>query len=290
MLDILRQELISLVQLLANHNIKLIIGGGYGLLLRTEFLSNNNFPTLFNQIPIARSTNDLDIFLSSEIVTSLDKMKTIRMVLNQLGYNPKPGAEFYQFWRPINVQGQSRFLKLDFLCPSINDQNQDLIEQDQRRVRPKSAKKLKKEEKLHARKTQEAISLEDYLQSISLNQNTVVYIPHPFTYLILKLFAIKDHLEQPETKGKSQHHTFDLYRSVAMLTDEEDQQATLLVQKYPDVAQEASNIIQAFFASQDSLGTLALRQYLFENQVKIDGNSIENFLSYLHSLFNLITQ
>lgn len=287
MLDILRQELISLAQLLANRNIKLIIGGGYGLLLRTEFLSNNNFPTLFNQIPIARSTNDLDIFLSSEIVTSLDKMKTIRMVLNQLGYNPKPGAEFYQFWRPITIQGQSRFLKLDFLCPSINDQNQDLIEQDQRRVRPKSAKKLKKEEKLHARKTQEAISLEDYLQLIPISQHTVVYIPHPFTYLILKLFAIKDHLEQPETKGKSQHHTFDLYRSVAMLTNEEDEQATLLIQKYPDIAQEASNIIKKFFVNQDSLGTLALRQYLLENQVATDDNSIENFLNYLHSLFNL---
>lgn len=62
MLDLLRKELISLSEKLQAHNIKLILGGGYGLLLRTEHLSNNNSPTLFKDIPIARSTNDLDIF------------------------------------------------------------------------------------------------------------------------------------------------------------------------------------------------------------------------------------
>jgi hypothetical protein len=285
MLDLLRQELIVLAQKLQPYNIKLIIGGGYGLLLRTEFLSKNDSPTLFNNIPIARSTNDLDIFLSTEIVTSLEKMKIIRNTLNHLGYEPKPGAEFYQFAREVDIQGQSRFLKLDFLCPTITDQKQDLVEQDQRRVRPKSAKKLKKEHKLHARNTKEAISLEDYLQLIYINDQTYVYIPHPFTYLILKLFAIKDHLDQPETKGKSQHHAFDLYRTVAMLTEIEDHETTLLARKYPDITQQANSIVKNLFNGIDSLGSLALRRYFIENQMIITNQTLIAFLNYLHDLF-----
>lgn len=127
-----------------------------------------------------------------------------------MGYEPKRGAEFYQFWRPVDIQGQARFLKLDFLSSAILGTQRSLVTQRNRRVRPKTAasRPLGENEKLHARITEEAVSLEDYLQLLYLNDNSYVYIPHPFTYMVLKLFAIKDHLEQPETKGKAPYHSF----------------------------------------------------------------------------------
>ncbi len=288
MLDLLSKELASLSEKLQAYNIKLIIGGGYGLYLRTESLRKNNPRTFFNNIPIARSTEDLDIFLSIHLITSLEKMRTIRTVLNEMGYEPKPDAKFYQFWKQVDLQGQSRRLKLDFLSPAILGKESSLVVQRNRRIRPRATPNtlLAKNEQMHARITEEATSLEDYLDLLYIDDRNYVYIPHPFTYMILKLFAIKDHIEQPETKGKAPHHSFDLYRTVAMLTELEEQQATSLVDKYPNLSDQARNIIGVYFNNLDSLGTLSLRRYIIDNQPTIGNESVEVFLEYLRDLFN----
>lgn len=289
MLDLLKNELIALSQNLQTHNIKLIIGGGYGLYLKTESLRKSNPRTFFDTIPIARSTNDLDIFLSIELITSLEKMRTIRAVLNEMGYEPKPDAKFYQFWKPVALQNQSRRLKLDFLSPLISGEKCSLVKQDSRRIRPKGIPNapLAENEQMHARITQEAASLEEYLQLLYINDTNYVYIPHPFTYMMLKLFAIKDHLEQPEIKGKAPYHSFDLYRTVAMLTESEEKQATSLAGKYPDLSNQAKNIVGAYFNNLDSPGTISLRRYIIDNEPSVTNESIKTFLEYLHDLFKL---
>jgi hypothetical protein len=64
--DVLRAELERLAGALQPRGVPLIIGGGYGLLLRQEHIAHSGVRTV-REIPAARSTNDLDIFLSVEI-------------------------------------------------------------------------------------------------------------------------------------------------------------------------------------------------------------------------------
>lgn len=83
--DPLRDELIKITRALNPHGIKLIVGVGYGLLLRTEHVLETQPFTRFNELPKARSTEDLDFFLSVEIVTDAPKMSIIRDCISELG-------------------------------------------------------------------------------------------------------------------------------------------------------------------------------------------------------------
>jgi hypothetical protein len=61
---------------------KLIIGGGYGLYLKQLYVINNpKIRTLFavNDLPSARTTEDIDLILRAEIVTDSDSMKANRI-------------------------------------------------------------------------------------------------------------------------------------------------------------------------------------------------------------------
>ncbi len=65
---------------------KLIIGGGYGLYLKQLYVRDNpRIRTLFavNNLPIARTTEDIDLILRAEIVTDSESMKAIRGVLDR---------------------------------------------------------------------------------------------------------------------------------------------------------------------------------------------------------------
>ena len=75
--------------------------------------------TRLEQIPIARSTGDIDVFLTPEVITHRNNMDTIRQSLDALGYSPVTGAEYYQFFRKIDIAGVPRKLKFDFLAAPV---------------------------------------------------------------------------------------------------------------------------------------------------------------------------
>ena len=101
--DPLREQLRLLALELQKDEIKLILGGGYGLLLKTEYIRQTNAVTRFEEIPQARSTNDLDLFLSAEIITSTEKIEKIRDALEKLKFEPV--APFFQFQLPNIFEG-----------------------------------------------------------------------------------------------------------------------------------------------------------------------------------------
>ena len=109
--DPLREQLRLLAMELQKHNIKLILGGGYGLVLRTEYIRRTQAVTRFEEIPEARSTNDLDLFLSLEIITSAEKIEKIRDALQKLKFEPI--APFFQFQLPIVYEGLKQPVKID---------------------------------------------------------------------------------------------------------------------------------------------------------------------------------
>src|SRR6266404_3976377 len=118
--DPLLNQLCQLAEKLAEKNIRLIVGGGYGLLLKANHIRRTGVRTRLEHIPIARSTGDVDIFLNSEIIVDKDNMAAIRQALNDLDYLPVPGAKFFQFFREIQIGGAARKLKFDFLAAPVS--------------------------------------------------------------------------------------------------------------------------------------------------------------------------
>jgi hypothetical protein len=82
-MDPLREELRRLARRLDEHGIRLIVGGGYGLLLLTKQLRLSGARTSFDELPGTRSTDDIDIFLRAEIITNAGKTSLIRAAMSQ---------------------------------------------------------------------------------------------------------------------------------------------------------------------------------------------------------------
>jgi len=66
-LDILQTTLLDILYELRDSDLPLILGGGYGLYLKQHQVASSNVPLLLNAIPPPRATNDLDIFLRTEL-------------------------------------------------------------------------------------------------------------------------------------------------------------------------------------------------------------------------------
>lgn len=71
--NILLDALLELATELSKHNVQLIIGGGLSLYIRTTFLSKERSARYTSQI-FQRSTKDIDIFLSCEMILDYEKL------------------------------------------------------------------------------------------------------------------------------------------------------------------------------------------------------------------------
>ncbi len=256
--DPLREQLRLLALELQKDEIKLILGGGYGLVLRTEYVRRTGVATRFEEIPEARSTNDLDLFLSAEIITSAEKIEKIRDALQKLGFEPV--ARFFQFELPIEFEGLDLPVKIDLLAVPVPDEQRKLVEIKKPRVKPRGASGI------HGYLTEEAVTLEENLLPIDVSEagepTLEIYLPHPFSYLVMKLFALKDRLED-EAKDFGAYHAFDIYRIVGMMTELEWNEALDLKARYRDQPKikEAGEIAGELFASLESIGVLRVRQH-----------------------------
>ena len=149
--DLLRKELIRLANALAGHGIVLIVGGGYGLVLKAQHLRSTGVTTL-RGVPLLRSTDDIDVFLSTEVITDVGKMRVLRETIDKLGFEPISGAKYYQFVRTVHVRDQQFVVKLDLLAAPPRDHR---VIVDERRVRVKQFRQL------HAHSTPEAFCVEE---------------------------------------------------------------------------------------------------------------------------------
>lgn len=275
--DPMREQLIKLAQRLKQEDIKLIIGGGYGLILKSEYIQRNDLPTRFADLPEIRSTNDIDIFLSTEIITDAVKSIRIRDALAELGFEPV--ANYFQFAVSL---GHLK-VKIDLLAAPVSESQKNLVQIKKPRIRPKGATKI------HGYLTEEAITLEENLVSIDLSEDAShieVFLPHPFTYLILKLFALRDRLAD-EAKDFGAYHAFDIYRIIAMMTETEWDQAIAMRDKFADsnVLQTAEKIVAELFSSTEANGVLRIRQHAKASGVLIKDENIFSLMTDLNELF-----
>lgn len=280
--DPLRSELVSLATLLTQRGIILTVGGGYGLVLKREYVMSRNLRTRFQDPPYVRSTNDVDLFLTADLIVDGETTRVIREALEVLGYVPVDRAKYFQFFKPIEYQGAKVNLKFDFLAPPVDDPTR--VSMDNRRIRPRSYPGF------HARVTPEALTIGELPTTLELGidtQSAIVRLPHPFTYLLLKLHAFRDQVNNSD-KDNGRHHAFDIYTTIALATEKEWHEMVDLNKRYADSAageamQEACGKL---FGTPTALGLVRLREYLQQAGLLIAPQRFGEFINDLKDLMN----
>ena len=283
--DHLLSALRDLARVLAADGIRVTVGGGYGLLLRATHRSGTEGRTRLQQRLPQRGTEDIDYFLDAEIVTSAERMAAIRSALDRLGYVPT--VEFMQFTIPSSAVGMSAAVKLDLLTGPIPESVAALVQIKDMRVRPVNARGL------HAYLTPEAFSLAQGRQEFEIGdgaESIVVSVLHPFTYFILKLFALRDRLKRT-TDPKQRYHALDLFSVWASLTEDEWNQVREWSQEHSGEIhmRETQSICRELFGGATARGVIALRDQMQQSDWSLESGDTESFVEDFRSdLFLLL--
>jgi hypothetical protein len=166
----LTTALLDLSHELSGADLKLIIGGGFSIYLKYRELLKTTRTTLLSKWPEPRSTNDLDLFLRTELLADSRRLVPLVQALEKLGYKPGPGG------------GEAGSLKVDFLAgpePTLRSMG---IKAKNRRAYPKPKINL------HAHTLDEALTLEEHLQAAIIDGRrsngkagrAEVFLPHSF--------------------------------------------------------------------------------------------------------------
>jgi hypothetical protein len=95
-MDPLLGSLLDLLRELDSRGVSLTVGGGFGLYLKRMHLEQSSERILYTQLPSVRSTNDIDLFLRTEVIASLDRTRVVAEAIKKLGYQVVAGAEYLQ--------------------------------------------------------------------------------------------------------------------------------------------------------------------------------------------------
>lgn len=274
--ELLRTSLLDLLHALGENVHGVLLGGGYGLYLKQLHLAGAGKRTLVltDLWPAPRATQDLDLILSAELVADATLMRAVRAALDRLGYTAVRGSEYLQFTRRISI---AQIVKIDLLTAQLDVlQNIPAIRADSRRARPNAADRPE----LHAHPTDGALALTEtplmieIVGRLSNGQafSARVRIPHPFSYLLMKLTAYRDRRNDAD-KDLGRHHALDVFRIVAMLTEEELDQIRQYVLRFADNSQVRScaELVRSDFAHPSAAGVLAMREHpLWQDDSQLD--------------------
>lgn len=285
--SLLRTSLLDLLHALGNDANGLLLGGGYGLYLKQLHLAGASVRTLIGAElwPAPRATQDLDLMLSAELVADARSMTALRAALDKLEYQVIKGSEYLQFVRTITA---TQFVKIDLLTAQLDVlKNFPAINADIRRAKPTAADRPT----LHAHPTDGALTLTEsplVIQITGTLSNSHAFaapvtIPHPFSYLLMKLTAYRDRRNDPD-KDLGRHHALDVFRIVAMLTELERDQVQANLHRFASDAQVQScvDLVRSDFASATAPGVLAMRAHpLWQNgqQLAVFLETITGFVS-----------
>jgi hypothetical protein len=280
----LQTALLDLLHELQGTEVRLIIGGGFGIFLKTNRVRRLGEKSLLREWPEPRSTNDLDLFLRPELLIEAPKLKPLSEAIRKLGYQVVRGAEKYQFVKLGPESVQTGGVKIDILTGPQSRFQGTGVKTDDRRARPNPSVGI------HAHPMNEAPTLEEGLLTEILKGTLSsgeswqgeVYLPNPYTLLMMKLFAFRDRLNDRD-KEFGRYHALDLYTILASTTETEWNHALGLRDRYADEPYviEAGLLVLEYFSALDRLGMIRLRESpYYRNELELDG-----FISSLQELF-----
>lgn len=258
--DLLNLALQELDVAMQDCDAKLIIGGGFGLfLLQAQSEFDDLGATVIKREAwcVSRATADLDIFLETAVVASIDKFRSLRKAIDELGYAVISGVEYLHFEKYFSDTGR---VEINFLTGPITDASlAPLIKVQRPRARPKGNVLL------HAYLADEAINLADHLLPITKSgacEFTNLFVPHPAALLAMKLHAFRDRFERGQVE-KAGHHAVDVYRIVCMLDESLFAETKALFGDAANMAVVASaaQIVQRYFSTADQVGFSRIREH-----------------------------
>ena len=282
--DPLRGELYALALSLRERGVPLVVGGGYGLLLRQRHVAESGARTL-RRVPPARSTEDLDVFLSAELIADADRVAALRDALTDARVRGGRGRALL----PVRARGR-------LPRPAADGEGRPPGAPPRRRRRARRAESTTTAgfdpatvRGIHAHTSPEALTVAEHPLAVELDGGggpVTVYVPHPYTYLVLKLHAYRDRREDADTDF-GRHHAFDLYRTLAMTTEPEWESAQALRDRFNDAepVREARRIAHDLFGGEIAPGTLALQEEARRSGFDLLGRDTLAFMRDLHELF-----
>ena len=285
----LQISLLDLLFEIEGTDIKLIIGGGFGIYLKIGYVQKLGIRTLLQEWPEPRSTNDLDLFLRPELLIESAKLKPMAEAIAKLNYKVVPGAEKYQFVKPGPGGAVPGSVKIDILTGPQYRFHGTQVKTDARRARPKPSVGI------HAHPVDEALTLEEGLLPILMpgklssggQREDEVFLPHPYTFLMMKLFAFRDRLKDAD-KEFGRYHALDLYTILSTTTEKEWKYALKLRdqnENQPYVL-EAGHLVSEHFSALDQLGMIRLRESIYYRpELQLD-----DFMSAIQELFPVSTE
>jgi hypothetical protein len=204
--------------------------------------------------------------------------------ITDLGYQVVSGAEKYQFVKPGPGGSDTGSIKIDILTGPQSRFHGTRVKADTRRARPKPSVGI------HAHPVDEALTLEQGLLPIMLTSTlssgeawkSEIFLPHPYTFSMMKLFAFKDRLNDPN-KEFGRYHALDLYTILATTTEKEWEYALKLrdQNKNDPFAIEAGDLVAEYFSTPRRLGMIRLMESpYYRPQFKN-----EEFISILKEMF-----
>jgi hypothetical protein len=280
----LKTSLLDLLHEIEGTDIKLIIGGGFGIYLKSDHVQQLDMRTLLREWPEPRSTNDLDLFLRPELIIESVKLKPLAEAITKLGYQVVPGAEKYQFVKPGPDDTYAGNVKIDLLTGPQTCFRATRVRADARRARPNPSVGI------HAHPVDEAPTLEEGLLDVTLvgklssgkSWQAEVFLLHPYTFLMMKLFAFRDRLDDTN-KGFGRYHALDLYTILATTTEAEWGYALELRNQHTDhpYVLKAGHLASGYFSALDRLGMVRLRESPYYRREL----QLNEFMSILQELF-----
>ncbi|NLW93371.1 MAG: hypothetical protein GXY35_02015 [Chlamydiae bacterium] len=281
----LQTALLDLVHEIRDTDIRLIIGGGFGIHLKSEHVRLSGARTLLREWPTPRSTNDLDLFLRAELIIQSSRLKPLAGAIARLGYEVIPGAEKYQFLKPGPEGIEAGSIKIDILTGPQSRFLGTKVKTDSRRARPSPSVGI------HAHPLDEVPMLEDALLSVEIAGilssgrpwRDRIFLPHPLAFLMMKLFAFRDRIDDAD-KEFGRYHALDIYTILATTTETEWEQALGLRDRYagePCVV-EAGLLVSRYFSALDLMGMIRMR----ESRYWHPGLQLDEFMSALREIFS----
>jgi hypothetical protein len=158
------------------------------------------------------------------------------------------------------------------------------VKTDTRRARPHPSVGI------HAHPVDETPTLEDGLLPVTLEGKlgsgepwqAEIFLPHPYTFLMMKLFAFRDRLDDAD-KEFGRYHALDLYTILATTSEREWREALRFRDQRADdpYVIEAGDMVSKHFSALDCLGMIRLR----ESRYYRPELQLAEFMSALHEVF-----
>lgn len=250
-----------------------VLGGGLGLRVKQAHQIESRIQSLAQsvgqELPEARATTDIDLFLKIEIFARSELGLALRQAINELGY--KERTPKWQFEKEFPEFSGSKPLVLDLLARTPYKESG--VRTRSSRVGSGSGVEL------HGRETIEAFAVEDspivcnFTDGMDAGQAQVA---HPYAMLNMKIRAAHDWLRFQENpwslrdrqEPPSAKHAFDGAFIIAMLTKDELAACDELSSKWAglEVANQIKKEAVLLYGTETSPGWIeARRQGIFND-------------------------